>query len=91
MSETTLTEEARQAMEGITGEPWVPVASEDRHHMSWVCDPTMPEGAQNICLVGAIELDVEQANTEFIAWCGNGGVRRLVERIEELEARDAGS
>lgn len=47
--------------------PWEAVISDRRGEMSWVRDPHMPSGADSIALVGASEIETEQANVQLIA------------------------
>jgi len=69
----------------LTPGPWESVASEDRDHMSWVRDPSMPQGADSIALVGASELETEQAIVDFIA-SAREALPALLDEVERLQA-----
>ena len=101
MTEQRLLREARAAMEGITDGGWQPFIRGDT--IAVIRPRKTKERAKLYEIIHWTGFDgssvekrsVKAANSRFIAWCGNGGVRRLCDeleaahaRIEELEARD---
>lgn len=78
---TALIEEAKRAMEGTTGSRWFSAGA------------VVADGNGDLLAnLSAASVSVTEqpfkerkANAAFIAWCGNGGVRRLIEALEERD------
>ncbi len=86
---------AREAMDGITRGGWeafvrgntiavtCPKKSEERGILYEIISWTGFDGSS----VGTLQ--TRESNAVFIAWAGNGGVRRLVEAVEDRDKLEA--
>jgi hypothetical protein len=72
-------------VKGVSDGPWEADHSPDRHHTDVVYGRYQSGARYDICLVGASELDEQNANAAHIARLSPDRIRALLARLEAAE------
>jgi hypothetical protein len=86
LADDAFIEELRRGLEGVSDGPWEANQSPDRHHTDVVYGRYLSGAPNDVCLVGASELDEQNANSAHIARCSPDRILALLDRTRGVLA-----